>query len=103
MIPISSLRSALTRLTLSDRHLAVGRSVMAAGHLTLLLFTAPAALFVDVYDMEPAPHCGGLAAASLYCLGPGPATAEWRRWLLVAILVVVISGYRPRWTGLLHM
>lgn len=46
-------------------------------------------------------HCGSLASFSLYCLVPEPHL-EVARYTTIAVLVLVMIGWRPRVTGILH-
>jgi antimicrobial peptide system SdpB family protein len=79
------------------RPLAVGRCLLAVATLSELLFTADAGLFGD------GPRCVGISSLSLWCLG-GAVTHSTllARVLSIAVLLVVASGYRPRWTGVPH-
>ncbi|MFI1997006.1 sporulation-delaying protein SdpB family protein [Actinoplanes sp. NPDC020271] len=103
--PLISLGRMVHRAQLHDprnRWFGAGRSLLAAAHITVLAFTAPAALLAPILGDEQAPHCHGVTAVSAYCVGGEAISQQWRRWLMVAILVVVASGYRPRWTAVPH-
>lgn len=74
--------------------LALGTSGTLAANSIDTLFR-PTALSTDVIT------CSGPAGMSLFCLElPGGLDAV--RWIAVAILVVVASGWRPRWTAFPH-
>jgi antimicrobial peptide system SdpB family protein len=77
----------------------VARTLVALGMLTTLAFTPTEALFAPVRDHPPAPYCDGGRNLSLFCVVPQPHLA---RWLAVAVLLVVASGWRPRLTALPH-
>jgi antimicrobial peptide system SdpB family protein len=79
-----------------------GRSVIALAHALTLALTPPAYLMPPVIDQGRPPQCGGVRAVSAYCLGGDSVGQEWRRWLMVAVLLLVASGYRPRWTVVPH-
>lgn len=80
---------------------ALGRSLLAAATLSILLFNSDTTLFVASPDAPQGMRCDGLRSASLWCL-----TAEsggelvLARLLGIVTLLVALSGYRPRWTCL---
>ncbi|NEA42015.1 sporulation-delaying protein SdpB family protein [Streptomyces sp. SID11385] len=90
------------RFDLRNRWFGVGRTVLASAQLSVLLFTPLKALLVPVLGMGHYPRCDGVRAASAVCVGGGSVGDEVRRWVMVAILLLVVSGYRPRWTALPH-
>ncbi|WP_089255181.1 sporulation-delaying protein SdpB family protein [Asanoa hainanensis] len=79
----------------------LARTVLAAGTLLTLLATDQRVLLSPLADGTVPPVCTGAARAGLWCLVP-----DDQRWLAVfvsvAVLVVVIAGWRPRFTGLPH-
>lgn len=79
----------------------VSRTLLAIGTLTTLLFSRPTDLFRPALDLPEAPICSGISRFGLFCqLRPDQLEISW--WIAIAILVVVASGWRPRWTGILH-
>jgi antimicrobial peptide system SdpB family protein len=76
------------------------RTLVALSTLSTLLFSDTQSLFLPL-SVRPAVMCQGLSKAGLYCLMPDHL--ELGRWLSIAILLVVASGYRPRWTAPLHV
>ncbi|WP_405015696.1 hypothetical protein OHV05_00290 [Kitasatospora sp. NBC_00070] len=84
------------------RGIAAGRSLLALTQLVTLLCTPDAALFAAGGLGAVAPRCDGLRALGLWCLGPPDGTLTARRLLAAAGLVLVASGFLPRWTCLLH-
>lgn len=95
---------AIGRLTAGDpwtNVYGVGRTLLALSTLLTLVFTREEVLFTPALDIEHVPVCVGLGGRlSLFCaLEPRLALA---RWLPIAIMIVVASGWRPRLTGLLH-
>jgi antimicrobial peptide system SdpB family protein len=82
--------------------LGTGRSLIAVAELTVILFTPDADLFPGRIGQPPRPLCGGLDVVSLWCVGAGPAALTVSRILSIAVLLVVATGYRPRWTCVPH-
>lgn len=85
-----------------NRWFGVGRSFLALGNLITLLFTPMQALIVPVGSSSGA-VCTNIRVVSLLCVGNPAAGLEWRRWAMIVILLVVASGYRPRFTALPHV
>lgn len=85
-----------------NRWFGTGRTVLALAQLSILVFTAPAALMVPLIGQNDAPHCAGVQSASLYCLGHDVFPLVWRHWVMAAILLLVATGWRPRVTALPH-
>jgi antimicrobial peptide system SdpB family protein len=79
----------------------LARTLLALGTLCTLAFTTTKALFAPVLDHPPAPYCDGAKAISFFCVLPS-GHPELARWLAVAALAVVASGWRPRLTALPH-
>lgn len=82
--------------------LGLARTLIAVGTLIALVSTPVQHLF---YVSPPRPDgrlCEGvLGSAGLFCLAPLDQL-EAARWAAVAILVVVASGFAPRWTAVPH-
>ena len=80
----------------------LARTILASATALTLLFSETSSLFrmASGLDSEP-PLCDGIRRFGTYCIVPH-AHLEWARWLSIAILVVVASGWRPRITGILH-
>jgi hypothetical protein len=85
-----------------NRWFGVGRSLLGLGGLLTLLFTPIQALIVPVGNTSGA-NCSGIRSASMLCVGTPGDALEVRRWVMIAILVVVVIGYRPRWSALPHL
>lgn len=79
----------------------VGRTLLALGSLGTVLFSSTTSLFTPAQGLPAAPYCTGIVRATIYCLSPS-GNLELARWVSVGILVVVIAGWRPRWTALPH-
>jgi len=79
---------------------AFGRTALALATASELICTRPTALFTMV-GTTTGPVCAAQSAVSLFCLGNGFVVA--RVWLAVAGLLLVASGYRPRYISVLHI
>jgi antimicrobial peptide system SdpB family protein len=81
---------------------AVGRTVLALATASELLFTRPAALFTTV-GAATGPSCTTSPAVSLFCVGNPHEFVAARWWLAIAGLLLVASGYRPRFSTIVHL
>lgn len=81
--------------------LGLARTLMALGTAGTLAFTQTDALFGPVLGRPQTPSCDGVAAWGLFCVLPRDHLGLVR-WVAVLILLVVASGWRPRWTALPH-
>lgn len=90
------------RFEYRNQWFASGRTVLALATATELIFTRPAALFTTV-GVVTGPLCTARPAVSIFCLGNPHELVEVRRWLAVIGLLLVASGYRPRYLGILHL
>ena len=80
--------------------LSVGRTLLAASSLMLLLFNTDADLFVATLEHPSGMSCDGIRAGTPWCLaGDAPVVA---RAVTAAVLLITASGYRPRWTCVPH-
>jgi antimicrobial peptide system SdpB family protein len=78
----------------------LARALLALGTLVTLLGTPPSVLLSPLADGTRPPVCTGVLRGGLWCLAPQrPLVATV---VSVAVLVVVIAGWRPRVTALLH-
>ncbi|WP_293003246.1 sporulation-delaying protein SdpB family protein [Mycobacterium sp.] len=98
------VRAAVARALRADYRglwFAAGRSTLALATASELIFTHPAALFTRVGPVRGplcAPH-----SASLFCLGQPHDYLDARRWIAIAALLLVASGYKPRLTAIVHL
>lgn len=78
----------------------LARTVLALGSIATLLCSDPSTLFRPMVGSPEFPSCGSdMQAVGLYC---AVGNLELARWLAIAALLVVASGWRPRITGLVH-
>ena len=77
----------------------VARSIIALASAVTLMTNDASGLFMPASGLPEAPRCDGVAVAGLYCLSP---SLDLARWIAVAALLVVASGWRPRWTAVPH-
>ena len=76
------------------------RTLIASATALTLLFNDTSTLFRPGVGVEDVPICAGVRAAGAFCIGAPHLDVV--RWLSIAALLVVASGWRPRWTGLVH-
>ncbi len=79
----------------------LARTLLALGTATTLAFTPTGYLFQRLAADAEAPACSGARAIGAFCLAPSP-WLEPVRWLLVLLLLVIASGWRPRLTAPVH-
>ncbi|HVG60572.1 MAG TPA: sporulation-delaying protein SdpB family protein [Hyalangium sp.] len=79
----------------------LARTLMALGTGGTLLFSHSSTLFRPAVGISDVPICQGIRQASLFCVMPA-GWLEVSRWLAVLLLLVIASGWRPRFTGILH-
>lgn len=79
----------------------LARTLIAVATALTLAFNRTTTLFVPGSGGIRAPICDGLRGDGLFCLVP-QNHLDWARWLAVVLLLVVASGYRPRFTGAIH-
>ncbi|MER6069677.1 sporulation-delaying protein SdpB family protein [Streptomyces sp. NPDC001817] len=94
------LQRGLSAFDFRSRWFGVGRALICFAELTVVLITPSKALLTPVLTISNGARCGGVRAASAYCLVGGTSHAEYARWILVAVLLVAAVGYRPRWTAI---
>jgi antimicrobial peptide system SdpB family protein len=81
--------------------LGLARTLLALGTLGTLLTTSPQTLMAPLADGTIPPTCDALTKWGLWCAVTA-GQGELARWLSVAVLLLVASGWRPRFTGVLH-
>jgi antimicrobial peptide system SdpB family protein len=79
----------------------LARSLLAVGSLLTLLFTTASDLIFVVDAGASGNRCSGFAGLGLFCLG-GNDHLQIKQWVAIAVLVSVVSGWRPRITCLPH-
>ncbi|MEY9963317.1 antimicrobial peptide system SdpB family protein [Streptacidiphilus sp. MAP12-16] len=83
--------------------LALVRSILAFAQLTTILLSPDRLLFANPLGTTPETRCAGLNGVSLWCVTGGDAQADTLgRVLAIAALLVVVVGYRPRWSCIAH-
>jgi antimicrobial peptide system SdpB family protein len=78
----------------------LARSFLAFGTFITLLFNPSNNLFRPSVGLLQFPVCDGFKSAGIFCMAA--PHLEIARWLSIIILLVVIIGWRPRYTGILH-
>lgn len=77
----------------------LARTLLAIGGIVTLAFNPPDHLFRPLAGVPEYPVCSGPAALGLFCQF---GSLEIARWVAIAALLVVASGWRPRFTAPLH-
>jgi len=90
------------RFDYRSRWFAAGRTALALATASELLWTRTGALFTEVGGAS-GPYCVAQPRVSLFCLGNPHEFVEPRRWLAIVGLLLVASGYRPRFLCVLHV
>ncbi|WPO76203.1 sporulation-delaying protein SdpB family protein [Streptomyces sp. KN37] len=81
----------------------LARSLVALGTAGTLAFSSVDTLFRPVAVAGDFPSCSGATSVAVFCLADGDRTGlGWTKWLCVLVLLVVASGWRPRFTALPH-
>ncbi|MDH6229325.1 MULTISPECIES: sporulation-delaying protein SdpB family protein [Streptomyces] len=81
----------------------LARTLVALGTAGTLAASSAETLFRPVATIGDYPACNSTTAASLFCLSPDNYShLTWLKWACVAVLLVVASGWRPRYTALPH-
>lgn len=78
---------------------ALARTVLAAATLGTLLCNEAHVLFRPAAGQDQFPVCRDVGAYGLFCQG---AELDVLRWVAIVGLALVMSGWRPRLTGVLH-
>lgn len=81
----------------------LGRSIVAAATALTLLSTSPDAMWAPFFEGNTGPlGCDGLRGSiALFCIVP-PDYLDIAQRAAVLVLALVVSGWRPRITGVLH-
>lgn len=77
------------------------RTLIAASTALTLAFNRTSVLFLPGPSGEAPLFCDGVKRAGYFCAFPADRL-ELSRWIAVALLALVASGWRPRITGMLH-
>lgn len=78
----------------------VARSLLALTTASTLALTGTGKLFSPAVGIENPPRCGSVVQAGLFCVARDHLSLA--RLLAVVVLLVVASGWRPRFTALPH-
>jgi antimicrobial peptide system SdpB family protein len=79
----------------------LARTLLAVATAGTLIATAPDVLLSPLANGVVPPTCHGLTQAGVWCAVPA-GHGQAARWLSIAILAVVASGWRPRFTAPAH-
>lgn len=79
----------------------LARSILALSTALALIFNDARIFFRPASGFESYPYCN--SGFSLFCLVPNDyLILNITKWICIAILLLVASGWRPRITGILH-
>jgi antimicrobial peptide system SdpB family protein len=76
------------------------RTLLALATASTLIFNETHTLFRPAAGIPQFPVCKDVGVIGIFCLGSGHL--EFVRWIVVGILFVVASGWRPRYTAIFH-
>lgn len=97
---LSSIEREMKATPLQSRMVGVGRSIIALAQLSFLLFTPTKYFLIPVGGVDLAGRCSShIAVLSAFCLSD---QHEAVRYTLCLLLIVIASGFMPRWTSFLH-
>lgn len=99
---IFSFIDRIARFDPRTRLIGAGRTLIALAQLSIVALTPPAALLQPVIGQGPGPMCDSIRTLTIYCVGGDAVSQEWRRWIMIVLLCVIASGWRPRWTAIPH-
>ncbi|HEY8174736.1 MAG TPA: sporulation-delaying protein SdpB family protein [Gemmatimonadaceae bacterium] len=95
------VRNAIRNVAPWTNVYGLARSLIALGTLGTLVFSHSTSIFRRAVGIDRVPQCSGLAHGSYFCLF-GSGHLELARWIAVVLLTVVVTGWRPRFTGIVH-
>lgn len=79
----------------------LARTLLALGTFVTFVTNAPSTLFHPTTFTPEPPVCEGVGELSLFCLAQ-PSYLFLLQGAAAALLLLVASGWRPRYTGMLH-
>ncbi|MCL0246339.1 hypothetical protein JIM95_009370 [Corynebacterium sp. CCM 8835] len=99
---VTRLEAIVGSANIQSRFISIGRTIIAVTQLSFILFTSHEARFTEVGPQPFGPHCQNWSQAGLYCV-VGRENLGLADVMIVFGLLLVISGFYPRWTGFLHL
>ncbi|WAH98854.1 sporulation-delaying protein SdpB family protein [Arthrobacter sp. MMS18-M83] len=81
--------------------IGVLRSTLAFASFLTLSATPTASLFQPLWGIGLQPACKGINALNLFCAF-GPNNLDLSKWVALGLLLLVMSGYFPQATSLMH-
>src|SRR6185437_10077285 len=95
--------SGIESFEVHDAMLSWARTILAIAQLLTILATSDSQMFMSVPSTSLAAQCTGIKAASLWCVTGGEQLPDpVGRTIAIVVLLLVLSGYRPRWSCVLH-
>ncbi|CAB0997467.1 hypothetical protein FRC0547_02486 [Corynebacterium diphtheriae] len=90
----------ISQTPLQSRLLGVGRTIIALAQLSFILFIPAKYFLVPVGGIGINERCSdSISSLSAYCLWCSPQQVSF---FLSILLVIIASGFAPRWTSLIH-
>lgn len=100
---LSLLTARIVSFDFRHNHiLAVSRTLLVVAQLSILIGTPTDYLFASVGNQPPGPECEAYNAWTAFCLADGHFSMQVTAWIIVACLLLVASGFFPRYTSILH-
>jgi antimicrobial peptide system SdpB family protein len=96
-----ALTASWTDLKPWTNRYGLARTLLALGTLLTLAFNRPEILFHHGSGSNAPLKCDGVAGLSLYCHVPA-SDFGWLSAVFCLVLLVIASGWRPRFTALFH-
>ncbi|MFF2886253.1 sporulation-delaying protein SdpB family protein [Paenibacillus sp. NPDC057967] len=80
----------------------LARSLIALSTMFTLLMNEVSTFFKPVAGVAEFPTCS-LYKISFFCLAPNDySSLNVMKWILILLLLIIASGWRPRFTGVIH-
>lgn len=100
---LATVDASISRTPSGSRKIAVARTVIALAQLTTLIFSVWDSFFVPIGDGGFAPDCDGVSQVGAYCLLWSINGSYLPTFIMIIGLLIVLSGFLPRASGLLHV
>lgn len=97
---METIKNDIESTVLSTRLLGIGRTIIALAQFSFLVLTPIEAFLTPVVGVALGDRCSEpVASFSMYCLWDNPRDVTN---VIIILLILIASGFYPRWTSLLH-